>query len=180
LDHLLHGKNVNLDIVERADLPILRSWVNDVDFVGEFEPIAQETLGDLEKQYDNLAGGQWYFVEKKDGTKVGYIAHFKSKGCVAIGYMLIPKERRKGYGSEAVQLIVDYLFLSREIVRIQAETHPDNIASQKVLEKSGFTREGLIRKSFFSRGRYRDTAMWSILREEWKEPKILPLGHVSR
>jgi RimJ/RimL family protein N-acetyltransferase len=175
---LLQGKNVNLDIVEKADLSILRSWFNDLDSMGEFEPISQETLGDLEKQYDNLVGGQWFFVEKKDGTKIGYIAHFKSKGCVGIWYMLIPKERRKGYGSEAVRIMVDYLFLSREIVRIQAETHPDNIASQKVLEKSGFTMEGLIRKSFFSRGRYRDTAMWSILREEWKEPKILPLGYV--
>ncbi len=171
---------MNLDIVERADLPILGSWVNDVDSIGEFEPISQETLGDLEKQYDNLVGGQWFFVEKNDGTKIGYITHFKSKGCVGIGYMLVPKERGKGYGSEAVRLMVDYLFLGREIVRIQAETHPDNVASQKVLEKSGFTKEGLIRKSFFSRGSYRDTAMWSILREEWKEPKILPLGYVRK
>ena len=103
---------MNLDIVEKADLPILRSWFNDLDSIGEFEPISQETLGDLEKQYDNLGGGQWFFVEKKDGTKIGYIAHFKSKGCVGIGYILIPKERRKGYGSEAVQIMVDYLFLA--------------------------------------------------------------------
>jgi ribosomal-protein-alanine N-acetyltransferase len=133
--------------------------VNAFDFVGEFEPISQETLGDLEKQYDNLGGGHWFFVEKKDGTKIGYIAHFKSKGCVAIGYMLVPNERSEGYGGEAVQLMVDYLFLTKDIVRIQAETHPDNIASQRVLEKSGFTKEGLIRKSFFSRGTYRDTSM---------------------
>jgi ribosomal-protein-alanine N-acetyltransferase len=64
-------------------------------------------------------------------------------------------------------------------VRIQAETHPDNVGSQRVLQKAGFTKEGLIRKSFFSRGVYRDTAMWSILREEWKAPKVLPLGYVT-
>jgi hypothetical protein len=62
-------------------------------------------------------------------------------------------------------------------VRIQAETHPGNLASQRVLEKVGFKKEGLIRQSFFSRGVYRDTAMWSILRSEWKEPKILPIGY---
>jgi ribosomal-protein-alanine N-acetyltransferase len=177
---LLLGRKVNLNLVEKADLPVLRAWVNDMDFIGEFEPISQDTLGDLEKQYDNLAGGQWFFVEKKDGTKVGYIAHFKSKGCVAIGYMLVPNERGKQFGTEAVQLIVDYLFLTKEIVRIQAETHPENIASQRVLEKAGFTWEGLIRKSFFSRGTYRDTAMWSILREEWKGPKLLPVGYVRK
>jgi RimJ/RimL family protein N-acetyltransferase len=179
---LLLGKRVNLNLVEKIDLLILKEWVNSPDFVGEFEPISQETLGDLEKQYENLGGekGQWFFVEKKDGAKIGYIAHFKSKGCVAIGYMLVSNERGKGYGGEAVQLMVDYLFLTRDIVRIQAETHPDNIASQRVLEKAGFTKEGNIRKSFFCRGVYRDTAMWSTLREEWKEPKILPKGYVKK
>jgi RimJ/RimL family protein N-acetyltransferase len=65
------------------------------------------------------------------------------------------------------------VFLKKGDRSIQAETHPQNIASQRVLEKAGFKREGIIRQSFFSRGVWRDTAMFSILREEWKEPKIL-------
>ena len=176
---MLDGKKVNLNLVERSELPVLKQWVNDVHFVGEFEPISQETLVDLENQYDSLGGekGQWFFVEKKDEAKIGYIAHFKSKGCIAIGYMLVPNERGKGYGSEAVQLMVDCLFLTKDTVRIQAETHPQNKASSKVLEKAGFSKEGVIRKSFFSRGVWRDTALYGILREEWKEPKILPKGH---
>jgi len=71
------------------------------------------------------------------------------------------------------KIMVDYLFLSKNIVRIQAETHPDNMTSQRILEKSGFKKEGIIRKSFFSRGVFKDTVMFSILREEWKEPRIL-------
>ena len=174
---MLKGEKVNLILVERNELAVLKQWVSDVDFVGEFEPFYQETIGDLEKQYDNLAGGQWFFIEKKDGVRIGFIAHFKSKGCIAIGYTLIPNERGKGYGSEAVQLMVDYLFLSKDIVRIQAETHPYNKASTRVLDKAGFTREGILRKSFFSRGTWRDTAMYSILKEEWKEPRHLPNGN---
>jgi RimJ/RimL family protein N-acetyltransferase len=46
-----------------------------------------------------------------------------------------------------------------------------------VLEKAGFTFEGLIRRSYFSRGVWRDTAMHSILREEWGGPRLLPTGH---
>ncbi len=86
---------------------------------------------------------------------------------------MIPSERGKGYGTEAVRIMVDYLFLSKNIMRIQAETHPENVASHRVLEKARFRREGTIRKSFFSRGVWRDTVLFSILREEWKEPKIL-------
>jgi len=171
---LLEGKNVNLRIIEKEDLSIVKEWVNDPEFMGEHEPISQETLTDLEKEYDKLTEGQWFFIEKKDGSKIGYVAHFLTGGkLTAIGYALVPSERGKGYGSEAIQIMVDYLFLSKNIVRIQAETDPKNIASQKALEKAGFKKEGIIRKSFFSRGVWRDTALYSILREEWKEPKIL-------
>ena len=41
------------------------------------------------------------------------------------------------------------------------------------LENAGFKKEGTLRKAFFSRGEWIDTAVFSILREEWKEPKIL-------
>jgi RimJ/RimL family protein N-acetyltransferase len=58
-------------------------------------------------------------------------------------------------------------------VRVQATTDLRNVASQKVLEKAGFTREGVVRKSIFLRGQWRDLLLYSILREEWKEPRIL-------
>jgi aminoglycoside 6'-N-acetyltransferase len=69
--------------------------------------------------------------------------------------------------------MVDYLFLSKDIVRIQATTHFGNVASQKVLEKGGFKREGTLRKAVQSRGEWTDLVLFSILKEEWKEPKIL-------
>ncbi len=174
---MLKGHKVNLKLVERSELPILHPWFNDPDFNGEFESFGQVSLIDLEKMYDDLKHEQWFWIEKQDGTKLGYIAHMKSGDNTCIGYLLTTEERGKGFGSEAVQIMVDYLFLHKDIVRIQAETHPDNWASQRVLEKAGFSKEGLLRQSFFSRGVYRDTAMWSILRGEWKEPKILPIGY---
>ena len=70
-------------------------------------------------------------------------------------------------------ILVDYLFLSRELMRVQATPHVSNIVSQRVLEKVGFTKEGIIRKSSFNRGKWCDDCLYSILREEWKEPKIL-------
>jgi RimJ/RimL family protein N-acetyltransferase len=69
--------------------------------------------------------------------------------------------------------MVDYLFLSKDVIRIQAHTSAENMVSQKVLQKAGFRKEGIIRKSVFSKGEWRDRALYSILREEWKEPRIL-------
>ena len=69
--------------------------------------------------------------------------------------------------------MVDYLFLCRSIVRIQATANVRNKASQRVLEKAGFKIEGTIRKYLLVRGVWTDYYLLSILREEWKEPKIL-------
>jgi ribosomal-protein-alanine N-acetyltransferase len=69
--------------------------------------------------------------------------------------------------------MVDYLFLSKDIPRIQALSDVRNKASQRILERAGFKMEGTIRKCYFVRGELRDSYQYSILREEWEEPKIL-------
>jgi len=52
--NLLEGKKVNLRIMEREDLSIVKKWDNDLGIMGEYEPIVQETQADLEKQFDKL------------------------------------------------------------------------------------------------------------------------------
>jgi len=170
---LLEGRNVSLRIVEKHDLPILLEWDNNVDFRGQFENLKQETMADLERFYDNIKDEQWFFIEKKDGTKIGFISHFLSGGEREIGYNIVPNERNKGYAKEAIQIMVDYLFLSKDIMRIQAKADAENVQSWKALEKAGFKREGILRRTFYCRGKWRDDCIYSIIREEWKEPRIL-------
>jgi RimJ/RimL family protein N-acetyltransferase len=86
---------------------------------------------------------------------------------------MLPSERGRGYCSEAVSIMLDYLFLSMDTMRIQATTDVRNLASQKVLEKAGFKKEGTLRKTWFVRGVWTDDYLYSIIREEWKEPRIL-------
>jgi len=172
---LLEGRNVNLRIVEKEDLPLVKEWFNNPDFTGEYDPLdAQESKADIEKKYEKLTPEQkWFLIETKTGINIGFIGHFPEGDVLVIGYALIPSERGKGYCTEAVKIMVDYLFLSKNIVRIQAGTNVKNKASQKVLEKAGFKKEGTLQKSMFVRGEWVDTYVYSTLREEWKEPKIL-------
>ena len=58
---MLVGNKINLRIMEKEDMPIVRDWVNNGEFVGDFEPITQETLPEIEKQYESLNEGQWFF-----------------------------------------------------------------------------------------------------------------------
>jgi RimJ/RimL family protein N-acetyltransferase len=171
---VLEGRNVNLRIMEREDLSFYVKWVNDPSFFGEYNPLEQAAKAEVEKSFDTAPPERRrFFVEKKDGTKIGVVGVFKAGALWEIGFTLIPSERGKGYGPEAVTIMVDYLFLSRDLVRIQATTDLRNKASQSLLEKIGFKREGTLRKSYFVRGEWTDCHLYSILREEWKEPKIL-------
>ncbi len=176
---MLEGKNVNLRVMEKDDLPLFVEWVNKPEVFGEYNPLHQMSRTEVEKILENPSDFKAFIIEKKDGTKIGFVAHFNvvhigtGTEQLEIGYSLVPNERGKGYGTEALQMIIDYLFLSRDAIRIQVTTDPRNVASQKILDKVGFKKEGLLRKNFFMRGEWRDVYIYSLLREEWKEPKIL-------
>ena len=167
---VLEGKSVNLRLMEKAELHILADWLNDPAYMGMHE--MQETVEDLERSFSR-AGSQWFFVEEKDGAKIGWVAKYLVGNQTTVGFGVAPDKRFKGNATEAASIIVDYLFLTNDIVRVQADTGTENKASQRVLEKAGFQKEGTIRRHFFSTGKWRDSLLYSILREEWKEPKIL-------
>ena len=176
---MLEGKNVNLRVMEKEDLPLLVEWFNDPEVLGEYNPIIQTSRTEKEKAIEdrNPSEQKTFIIEKKDGLKIGFINHFNVVWngigkLLTIAYCLLPAERRKGYCTEAVKIIVDYLFLSKEIPCIQATTHVENVASQRVLEKAGFKKEGVMRQRFFIRGEWPDQVLLSILREEWKESKV--------
>jgi RimJ/RimL family protein N-acetyltransferase len=177
---LLEGKTVNLRVMEKEDLPLFAEWLSSLEVLGEYNPLRQISRQETEKMFENDKAYEMkeFIIEKKDGAKIGFMVHF----CVLhpfcgkqleIGYALVPSERGKGYCTEATKIMVDYLFLSRDTMRVQASTDARNLASQKVLEKAGFKKDGTMRKYFFLRGELRDVYVYSILREEWEEPKIL-------
>jgi RimJ/RimL family protein N-acetyltransferase len=68
--------------------------------------------------------------------------------------------------TEAVQLLVDYLFATKKQHRIQLVIVPENAASRRIAEKCGFTLEGTLRGAFFNGGRNHDVVVYSLLRTD--------------
>jgi ribosomal-protein-alanine N-acetyltransferase len=178
---MLKGGNMNLRVMERDDVDFIVECRNSTDY-DLYDPISPQTSKtermeefDNPSQLSTITETARFIIERKDGEKIGNIRHWlvQPNRTMEIGYLIIPSERGKGYGTEGVQIIVDYLFLSRDIPRIQAMTNVENKASHRVLEKAGFKKEGTVRKSAFVRGEWANAYLYSILREEWKEPKIL-------
>jgi RimJ/RimL family protein N-acetyltransferase len=176
---LLEGKNVNLRVIEKEDVPLLAEWSNSLEVNGDYEFFPQISRAETEKRLFEPGPFELkvFIIEKKDGGKIGYIVHYNMLHPMGkrleIGYALVPSERGKGYCTEAAHIMVDYLFLSMNVARIQAHTSTRNLASQKVLEKAGFKKEGTVRKVTFVRGELHDSCLYSILREEWREPRML-------
>jgi len=84
-----------------------------------------------------------------------------------LGVYIAGPHRGKGYGFQAQKLATDLLFRHTLVNRVEASTDVTNLPEQKVLERLGFTREGIMRGSQFRSGRFNDMVMYSLLREEW-------------
>ena len=91
----------------------------------------------------------------------------------SIGYDLMPDYWNRGISTEAVYEILRAAFVGMlpcgSLHRIQADTIPGNVASEKVLKKLGFKEEGIRRESAYVKGQYHDMKCFGILRPEFNE-----------
>lgn len=111
----------------------------------------------------------------RDGRLVGTIqartspAQTLPAGVYEIGVILYqPRDRGRGYGGEAVELLTTWLFESGKAERVQAGTDVSNTAMRTVLDRLGFQLEGVMRGyGAMSDGTRSDGAMYAVLKPEW-------------
>lgn len=168
---MLMGEKVNIRPLERDDLGWFTEWNNDPEYKGSYEPLENNTLEEIKEWFDSEKKTESWVITDKQGTPMGQIITGPQGDYYWLGYILHPDYRGRGYTTEAVKLLVDHLFKTKKTVRIQAECNPENRPSIRVLEKAGFTYEGLKRKAAYIQGVYMDGAIYSILREEWDQKK---------
>ena len=87
----------------------------------------------------------------------------------AIGYWLVERVRGRGLGSRAVALLAPWALAATQLERIEALVLPDNVASQRVLEKAGFRREGLLRSYLVIGDRRADALLYSLLADDLRQ-----------
>ena len=91
--------------------------------------------------------------------------HFRAE----IGYaMTLEEYKRKGLMTEAVNALIEYGFKVMKLVRIEAFTSPENIASRKILKKFNFQEEGLMHNHYFYDGKLQDSVVYALLVEEYE------------
>jgi len=84
-----------------------------------------------------------------------------------IGYCINRKYWGRGYGTEAAGALLRSGFEALNLHRIFATCDPENLASARVLEKNGMTREKLLRRHKRQKGKWRDSLLYAILKDQW-------------
>ncbi len=117
--------------------------------------------------------GEWWMltiVDSADGEIVGDLAiHPSWEGrSVEIGYTLRRASWGSGFATEAVTGLVARLFDDRRLTRVHAMLHPDNTASARVLERTGFVFEGRTRLSYWVGQDNTDDLLYGLTRSDWQ------------
>lgn len=129
---------------------------------------AEDLIGIFAASYEEKKGIRWGIVCKETNELIGTIGyHLLSPRHrrAEIGYDLNPTYWGKGYASEAVRAAVSYGFDVMRLTRIGAVVFLENDASNKLLVKLGFEREGILRNYMYQNGVAHDTYMYSLLED---------------
>ena len=171
---MLHGNRIALRPVRESDLDTLYEAHIDIRNRGSYFPLGVQSEPAFRRSY--AENGFW---SKEEGLLVivspeaeiaGHIEFFKPVNywdAFELSYQLYADRfAGRGYTTEAVQLLVDYLFGAKKQHRIQLVIVPENAASQRIAEKCGFTLEGTARGAFFNGGRNQDVLIFALLRDD--------------
>lgn len=131
---------------------------------------AEALLAELSKM-DGPTSESWWMLtvaDLDDNTVFGDLAlHPTFDGrSIEIGYTLHPSAWGQGYALEAVNALIDRLWSNARVTRLSAMLHPDNVASEQVLERSGFRFEGRTRRSYWVGDENSDDLVYGMTRED--------------
>ena len=132
---------------------------------------ALEHITMIEDKIVNNTGINWGITIKGNPKIIGIIGHYKispENHRAEIGYMLLPETNGNGYITEAIKSVVAYGFEQLNLHSIEAIIDPENIASERVLQKNGFVKEAHILENELWEGKYWDTVIYSLLKRNFK------------
>ena len=161
-----------LDQADSNEIFFVRSDQEVLRYLGK-EPAAtrkeaEEFIGLINKSIEDNESILWGIALLDDPSIIiGTIClwNFKKENYRAeIGYILHPHHWRKGIMKEAINRVVDYGFSVLGLHRIEAIPGPGNIASSAVPERTGFVKEGHLEESFYFKGEFDDTLIYSRLK----------------
>jgi ribosomal-protein-alanine N-acetyltransferase len=164
------------------DAELLRQWraepsvrrhqpLNDLPVSQLRADLASQRIADLYRG----RGDKFQWIVQVDGLPAGWITLVVSNwehGLAEVGYALSTDYQGRGVMGEALRQLLADLFASTPVERVEARCAVENVGSQRVLEKNGFRREGLLLGYFKLRGRRVDNYLYARLRGDYNSSKL--------
>lgn len=172
------GKRIMLREYEKEDLIYIRKWVNNPNITKYLSDIFlyPHTLNETENFLDSILEGKTkgknFIIANKDTEEyLGQIdlLTIDWKNRVGLLGIVLGQEANlgKGYGEEAIRLLLDYSFNKLNLNRIELWLHDFNKRAYRCYSKCGFKEEGRRRNSFYVDGKYTDYVLMGILKDEF-------------
>ena len=178
--HNIETKRLVLREFDKGDFLSVHSYASDPE-VSKYQPWGPNSEADtktfleesIKYQLDNPRYSYEIAVVRKEDKKlIGacsiYVSSPKNREGW-IGYCYNQEYWGNGYASEAAEAIIEFGFEYLKLHRIFATCDPNNIGSAKVLEKIGMNKEGRLREHKYQKGQWRNSFLYSILEQEYKE-----------
>ena len=171
---MLSGQSVRLRPVLEADLDVLYDAHTNLRNRGAYFPLGVTSQPGFRKEFGEH--GYWQktegmlVIESPEAEIAGHIEFFHPVSywdAFELSYQLYADQYAgRGFVTEAVRLLVDYLFGTKKEHRIHLVIVGENAASRRIAEKCGFMLEGTVRGAFFNAGRNQDVLLYSLLRTD--------------
>ena len=169
------GNKVILRERREEDAEFFVRWFNTEDVMfrcGFTEP----TTVEKERAVSDSEDRDWYTICSLDGNIVGetgLLRMFPQWKCTDLTIIIPnPDDRGKGYGSEAIRLVLQLAFEKYGMNRVAIGVVAENHEALRFYERVGFRKEGIQEQGYLYRGRYIDFVMMRILRSEWESSRL--------
>ncbi len=176
----IYGERIMLREYREEDLESIRKWVNNRETVRYLSDIFLYPQSEKQTRdfLDKAMSADWkgfIIAHKETEEYIGQVdfANLDVKnGCGELGIVIgDPDNTSKGYGSEALELFLEFGFNQLRLHRIELVCWSYNKRGQRAYEKVGFIKEGIRREKYFRDGEYFDEYLYGILREEWEKKR---------
>jgi len=188
---LFEAQDVRFGPIDHETHPDIESrWTHDAEFMRlmELKPIRPLSPASVKKQYENIEKEMeedknlFYFTirAREDDHLIGkavveWIDWANGNGFLRLG-IGAEENRRKGYGSQALSMLLRYSFGELNLFRVTAVTPAYNEGAIRLLQKFGFMEEIRRRKAMHRDGEFWDIVSFGLLNSEWQEQQKNNIG----
>jgi RimJ/RimL family protein N-acetyltransferase len=174
----MEGEKVRIRAIEKTDIDEILKWINNPEVTSNLILRYPVSRYQEEKWIERMLDGadernKVFVIETKDKIYLGGIGLHNINWLdrnAEVGIVIGKKEYwNKGYGTDAMMTLLDFAFHQMNLHRVYLRVYDFNPRGIRSYEKCGFRKEGVSREDHYIEGRYHDTIIMGILKDEFKK-----------